>query len=66
MKFSEFVRRYNVMKRIMLNCGDWGLSTAIYCEEVIKEVKKQPFWRREKVWKEKYEKEALKKIRTGF
>lgn len=47
MKFKEFVEWCN--KRA---CdGRWGLNTAIWCMDVIRDVRKHPFWKREKVWK---------------
>lgn len=36
--------------------------TAMFCIWILKEVKKIPFWKREKVWKEKYEKEILRDV----
>lgn len=30
--------------------GCWGMGTAIYCAEIIREISAVPFWRRRKVW----------------
>lgn len=30
--------------------GCWGVDTAIFCIDIINQVKKQPFWIREKKW----------------
>lgn len=50
MKFKEFVAWCN--ERACDGC--WGMNTAVSCIEVMNEVRKQPFWKREKVWQEKY------------
>ena len=42
--------------------GYWGMSVAIACIDIMNVVKKQRFWRREKFWKENYEKVVLKTI----
>ena len=54
MTFKEFVEWCN-----MRACdGLWGLYHAIVAIDVIKDVRKRPFWRREKYW-EKYYKESV-------
>lgn len=58
MKFKEFVNWCN--KRA---CdGFWGILTAMACIDLIDKVKKVPFWKREKIWKENYEQQALEEI----
>lgn len=32
--------------------GCWGVDTAIFCIDIINQVKKQPFWMKEKKWQE--------------
>lgn len=34
----------------------------MFCIWVVGEVKKIPFWKREKVWKEKYEEEIIRDV----
>ena len=34
--------------------GCWGFYTAIQCIEVMKDVNRQPFWKREKYWEHHY------------
>ena len=46
MKFKEFVEWCN--QRACDGC--WGMNTAMFCIETIREVRKQPFWKREKYW----------------
>ena len=48
MKFKEFVDWCN--QRACDGC--WGIKTAVLCIEVIKEIRKAPFWKREKRWEE--------------
>lgn len=30
--------------------GCWGMQTAIFCIEIGRAIRKQPFWKREKMW----------------
>lgn len=60
MKFKEFVAWCN--ERACDGC--WGMITAMVCIDVIADIRKVPFWRREKVWKEKYEADILEDIVT--
>lgn len=46
MKFKEFVNWCN--HRAADGC--WGMETAIVCINIIGEIRKFPFWRREKEW----------------
>ena len=42
--------------------GCWDMLTAMTCIDLIEEIKKVPFWKREKVWKNQYEAKVLKEI----
>lgn len=42
--------------------GCWGMLEAMVCIDLIGKMRKIPFWKREKVWREKYEKQALDEI----
>lgn len=58
MKFKEFINWCNER-----TCdGYWGMLTAMACIDLIGEVKKVPFWKREKIWKENYEQQVLEEI----
>ena len=58
MKFKEFVNWCNERA-----CdGFWGMLTAMVCIDLIGKVKKAPFWKREKIWKENYEQQVLEEI----
>ena len=50
MTFKEFVEWCN--QRACDGC--WGMITALQCIEVMRDVKRQPFWKREKYWKHHY------------
>lgn len=51
MKFKEFVNWCSERA-----CdGRWGMLEAIACINVINEIMKIQFWKREKFWKENYE-----------
>ena len=57
MTFKDFVEWCN-----MRACdGLWGRYHAIVANDVIKDVRKRPFWRREKYWK-KYYKESIVRL----
>lgn len=58
MRFKEFVGWCN--DRAADGC--WGMNTAIACINITKDVRKIPFWKREKVWKEKYESDVVSGI----
>lgn len=58
MTFKEFVSWCN--ERACDGC--WGMITAIVCIDFMKTVKKQPFWKREKFWKQEYEQIVLDEI----
>lgn len=58
MKFREFIRWCN--ERASDGC--WGMLEAITCISIMQEVREQHFWKREKYWKEKYEKTVLNEI----
>lgn len=42
--------------------GCWGMLEAMACIDLIGKMRKVPFWKREKVWREKYEKQVLDEI----
>lgn len=58
MNFSEYVRWCNERARD----GCWDILTAMTCFNIIKTVKKVPFWKREKYWKDVYENRVLEEI----
>lgn len=58
MKFKEFVNWCN--DRACDGC--WGIMTAIYCLSIVDDIRKLPFWKREKAWEEKYMAEVVKDI----
>lgn len=58
MKFKEFAKWCN--ERACDGC--WGMLEAMACIDLIGEVKKVPFWKREKFWKENYEQQVLEEI----
>ena len=58
MKFKEFNRWCN--ERACDGC--WGPKEALICIEVCEDMFKIPFWKREKIWKEDYEKSIVSLI----
>lgn len=42
--------------------GCWGMLEAIACINLINEIMKIQFWKREKFWKENYEQQVLEEI----
>lgn len=58
MKFKEFVNWCN--QRACDGC--WGMLTAMASIDLIQQVRKIHFWRREKFWKENYEHQVLDEI----
>lgn len=58
MKFKEFVNWCN--ERACDGC--WGMLVAIACINLINEIMKIQFWKREKIWKENYERQVLEEI----
>lgn len=58
MKYKEFRAWCN--QRAADGC--WGMQTAMFCVWVADEIRKIPFWKREKVWKEKYEEEIIRDV----
>lgn len=58
MKYKEFRAWCN--QRACDGC--WSMMTTMFCTHIIGEVKKIPFWKREKVWKEKYEEEIMRDV----
>lgn len=49
MSFKEFKKWCN--DRACDGC--WGFLDALVCIDIIREIDRLPFWKREKVWKEK-------------
>ena len=58
MKFKEFVNWCN--ERTCDGC--WGMLEAMTCIDLINEIRKIPFWKREKLWKENCEQQVLEEI----
>ena len=58
MKFKEFEAWCNERARD----GCWGMLTAMVCIDLIEKMRNVPFWKREKVWKEKYEQQVMDEI----
>ena len=58
MKFKEFDAWCN--QRACDGC--WGMLTAMVCIDLIEKMRNVPFWKREKVWKEKYEQQVMDEI----
>lgn len=48
MSYKEFSRWSN--QRACDGC--WGMNTAIFCMDIIRQVQSQPFWKRERKWQE--------------
>lgn len=58
MRFKKFVNWCNERA-----CdGRWGMIEAMTCISIIQEIRQEPFWRREKLWKTKYKKDVLEQI----
>ena len=58
MTFKEFVEWCN-----MRACdGSWGLYHVIGAIDIIRDVRKKPFWKREKYWEERYKNDAISRI----
>lgn len=57
-KFKGFVNWCN--ERACDGC--WGMLEAMTCIDLIEEIRKAPFWKREKFWKENYEQQVLEEI----
>lgn len=58
MKYKEFRAWCN--QRAADGC--WGMMTAMFCTHILKGVNEIPFWKRGKVWKEKYEEEIMRDV----
>lgn len=58
MTFKEFKAWCN--RRASDGC--WGMMTAMICCDVVKDVLKEPFWRREKVWQKQHAKEIVEQL----
>ena len=42
--------------------GCWDMTSALACTEILNKVRQKPFWKREKVWKQLYEKSVVDNI----
>ena len=58
MKFKEFAKWCN--ERACDGC--WGMSEAIICARVYEIIYKYPFWKREKIWRERCKDEIVNSI----
>lgn len=58
MKYKQF----NVWCNKRASDGCWSMKTAIFCTNIIRKIEELPFWRREKVWREEYQKEIMKNV----
>lgn len=58
MTFKQFVAWCD--KRTCDGC--WGMLEAMACIDIVDTVRKKCFWKREKIWKSKYEKRVLDEI----
>lgn len=58
MKFKKFISWCNTRAAD----GCWDYVTAVYCINIIEEVGKERWWRREKYWKQNYEKSVVKDV----
>lgn len=58
MKFREF----NSWCNNRAQDGHWGLEEAITCCDVNRKIRSLPFWKREKYWKQHYEKFIVERI----
>lgn len=50
MTFKEFAAWCN--QRACDGC--WGMSDAVCCIDIVRKIRMEPFWKREKLWKTKY------------
>lgn len=55
MKFKEFV----TWASDRAADGFWSCQIAVVSLAIIEDVKKIPFWKRERIWRDKYEKDVL-------
>lgn len=58
MKYKEFVKWCNDRA----SDGCWGMAEAMTCINIMDTVNKKPFWKREKVWKDRYEQSIVNNI----
>jgi REP element-mobilizing transposase RayT len=58
MTFREFVSWCN--KRACDGC--WGMLEAMTCIDIINEVRKKGFWKKERFWQEKYANDIVEQI----
>lgn len=58
MTYKEFVAWCNYRA----TDGCWGMITAMTCIAIMADVRKEPFWKREKIWKTEWEQRVLDEI----
>lgn len=58
MTFKEFSKWCN--ERTCDGC--WGMKEAMICVTICEDIYKKPFWKREKIWREDYEKSIVTQI----
>lgn len=58
MRFKEFMKWCNQRA----HDGCWGMAEAMTCISIMDRIRAQPFWKREKVWKDKYEQSIVNNI----
>ena len=58
MKYKEFNDWCN--QRACDGC--WSMKTAIYCIGICETINHQPFWKRERIWKDEYEEDVVRDI----
>lgn len=60
MKFKEFVSWASDRAAD----GFWSYQIAVVSSAIIDDVRKIPFWKRERIWRDKYEKDVLDELVT--
>ena len=58
MKFKDFIKWCNDRA----SDGCWDFISATCCINIIEKVRKEKWWRRDKYWKENYERDVLEDI----
>ena len=58
MTFNEFMVWCN--QRACDGC--WSIGTVVACLDIISDVRRKPFWKREKYWKKHYEAMVVEQI----
>ena len=60
MKFKEFLEWANDRAAD----GFWSYQIAVVSSAIIDDVRKIPFWKRERIWRDKFEKDVLDELVT--